>query len=75
MNFIKRFFTGMKQDVEPKQSVAAEEVEKKPLDDVTSVESEPPSEAKEESNFPPVRSVLQISAISEGVFQKTLMRF
>lgn len=68
MNFIKRFFTGMKQDVEPKQAMAAEEVEKKPLDDVTSVEPESPPEAKEESNFPPVRSVLQISAISEGIF-------
>ena len=62
MNFIKRFFTGMKQDVEPEPSVL--EVEKKPVAEAP----EPESETGDVSNFPPVRSVLQIASISEGVF-------
>ena len=66
MNFIKRFFTGMKQEVEPESSVA--EVEKSPAPEVSQPDPEP--ETGDVSNFPPVRSVLQIASISEGIFPK-----
>ena len=66
MNFIKRFFTGMKQEVESESSV--EEVEKNPpVDDVP---TEPGPAPETESNFPEARRVLQVSSISEGVFPK-----
>jgi NFU1 iron-sulfur cluster scaffold homolog, mitochondrial len=68
LNFIKRFFTGMKQDVEPEPSVVVKEVEESQGDKV--VHSEPETETGEASNFPPIRRVLQISAISEGIFPK-----
>ena len=68
MNFIKRFFTGMKQEAEPVTSVIAEEVEKSTV--VSQPEPEPQPETETPSNFPVVRSVIQISAISEGVFPK-----
>ena len=66
MNFIKRFFTGMKQDVEPEAPVMVEEVEKS----IEVPEPEPETEPETETNFPAVRSVLQIPAISTGVFPK-----
>ncbi|HCK68659.1 MAG TPA: hypothetical protein DHW17_05205, partial [Nitrospina sp.] len=72
MNFIKRFFTGMKQEAEPVTSVIAEEVEKSTV--VSQPEPEPQPQPQPEteapSNFPLERSVLQIPAISEGVFPK-----
>jgi Fe-S cluster biogenesis protein NfuA len=64
LNFIKRIFTGMKQDAEPEPSVL--EVEKSPVAEAP----QPEPETGDVSNFPPVRSVLQISSISEGVFPK-----
>ena len=68
MNFIKRIFTGMKQEAEPESSVMAEEVEKSTVAEVSQPEPQPETETP--SNFPVVRSVIQISAISEGVFPK-----
>ena len=70
MNFIKRIFTGMKQEAEPESSVMAEEVEKSTVAEVSQPEPEPEPETETPSNFPVVRSVIQISAISEGVFPK-----
>ena len=74
MNFIKRIFTGMKQEAEPESSVMAEEVEKSTVAEVSQPEPEPQPQPQPEtetpSNFPVVRSVIQISAISEGVFPK-----
>ncbi len=41
MNFIKRIFTGMKQEAEPESSVMAEEVEKSTVAEVSQPEPEP----------------------------------
>ncbi len=70
MNFIKRFFTGMKQDVESEASVGAEDVETSPVAKAPPTESEPPAKTEEASSFPTARRVLQISSISEGTFPK-----
>jgi len=78
LNLIKRFFTGMKQEAEPESSVMAEEVEKSTVAEVSQPEPQPEPEPEPQpepetetpSNFPVVRSVIQISAISEGVFPK-----
>jgi Fe-S cluster biogenesis protein NfuA len=67
LNFIKKFFTGMKQNAEPELS-AAETVDVEKSPDVPATEPESPPESEDTSNFPPVRTVLQISSISEGVF-------
>jgi Fe-S cluster biogenesis protein NfuA len=71
LNFIKRFFTGMKQEAEPESSLV--EVVKNPADEVVKTDpdqSEPDPAPEDVPNFPPVRSVLQIAVISEGVFPK-----
>ena len=70
MNFIKRIFTGMKQEAEPESSVMAEEVEKGTVVSQPEPQPQPQPETETPSNFPVVRSVIQISAISEGVFPK-----
>ena len=64
MNFIKRIFTGMKQEPEEpviEESSVTEEIESSPV-----AEEAPQTEA--EPSFPDVRRVLQIPVISEGVF-------
>jgi len=70
LNFIKRIFTGMKQEAEPEPSVTAEAVEKTTAAEVSQPEPESQPETEAPPNFPLERSVLQIPAISEGVFLK-----
>ena len=41
LNFMKRIFTGMKQEAEPESSVMAEEVEKSTVAEVSQPEPEP----------------------------------
>jgi Fe-S cluster biogenesis protein NfuA len=64
LNFIKRIFTGMKQESEEpviEESSMTEEIESSPVaEEVVQTEAEP--------SFPDVRRVLQIPVISEGVF-------
>lgn len=64
MNFIKKIFTGMKQDAEPESLVTVEEQEISPVAEEEVSSSEP----KAEPSFPDVRRVLQIPVISEGIF-------
>ncbi len=70
MNFIKRLFTGLKQEddtpVVMVDSPVAEEAENPLVEDAPVVEEAP--EPEPAPSFPDVRSVLQISAISESVF-------
>ncbi len=64
MNFIKRIFTGMKQDAEPDvpmDSSVTEDIESSPVTEEASQPEATPS-------FPDVRRVLQIPVISEGIF-------
>ena len=70
MNFIKRFFTGMKQDVEPEVPVMVEPETPVMVEEVEKSAGAPEPEPETETNFPAVRSVLQIPAISTGVFPK-----
>ena len=81
MNFIKRFFTGMKQDEEPEVSVmdvspeteevspVAEEVS--PVVEEVSPVVEEASQPDAEPSFPDVRRVLQVPVISESVFPES----
>lgn len=70
MNFIKRLFTGLKQEADTPvvmvDSPVAEEAENPLVEDAPVVEEAP--EPEPAPSFPDVRSVLQISAISESVF-------
>ena len=62
MNFIKRIFSGMKQEPEaPKEVSVTEEVESSPA-------AEEASQPETTPSFPEVRRVLQIPVISEGIF-------
>ena len=64
MNFIKRIFTGMKQEPEEpviEESSVTEEIETSPV-------AEEAAQTEAEPSFPDVRRVLQIPVISEGVF-------
>ena len=64
MNFIKRIFTGMKQEPEEpviEESSVTEETESSPV-------AEEAAQPEAEPSFPDVRRVLQIPVISEGVF-------
>ena len=81
LNFIKRFFTGMKQDEEPEVSVmdvspeteevspVAEEVS--PVAEEVSPVAEEASQPDAEPSFPDVRRVLQVPVISESVFPES----
>ncbi len=71
MNFIKRLFTGLKQQADTPVAVdspVAEEVENSPV--AEEVENSPVMEEAPEPapSFPDVRRVLQIPAISENLF-------
>ncbi len=69
LNFIKRFFSGMKPEVEAEPSMIVAEVEgaeENPVAEKSLSESQPETEP----SFPEARKVLQISAISEGIFPK-----
>lgn len=65
MIFIKRIFSGMKQEEDPESSVAAEE---KPEEKEAIPVAEEESQAETNPGFPDVRRVLQIPVISEGIF-------
>ncbi len=68
MNFIKRIFSGMKQDVEP-EAVPEVSGDSSVNEDVESSSvAEDASEPETTPSFPDVRRVLQIPVISEGIF-------
>jgi len=66
LNFIKRFFTGMKQGEE--HPASAEEVEKNSEAEASPSTPEPENEPAPAPNFPEVRRVLQIPVITQGIF-------